>query len=128
MVKIRFTLLLAVSMSLPCCSQSFYDSMTHADSLPVVAHENGIIDFVARNLVYPESAIKDSIQGKVTISFIVDTLCKTSSFEIAKGIRPDLDSAAMMVVKEIKFVKPAMLNNKRINYKYYLPVIFDLNE
>ena len=32
---------------------------------------NGLMSFLAQNLVYPESAMKNNIQGKVVVKFVV---------------------------------------------------------
>jgi protein TonB len=88
---------------------------------------NGRIDeFIKENLIYPEKAINDSIEGLVYTTFYVDTLGLTVNHKVAKGIRDDLNNEALRIVKLIKFDKPAQQNGKPIKVLYTLPVKFEL--
>lgn len=85
-----------------------------------------IIEFVDGQIVYPLSAIKDSVQGKVYVSYTVDTLGFTTKLYVAKGIRSDLNEEALRVVKLIKYEKPAMLGGHPILFRFTLPIRFNL--
>lgn len=82
--------------------------------------------FVQKQIVYPLSAIKDSAQGKVYVSYTVDTLGYTTKLYVVKGIRPDLDDEALRVAKLIKYEKPAMLRGRPIPFRFTLPIRFKL--
>ncbi|MDY9919534.1 MAG: energy transducer TonB [Proteiniphilum sp.] len=82
--------------------------------------------FINENLRYPESAKKDRIEGKIFVSFWIDTLGYTSEHKITKGIRPDLDEEALRVARLIKFDKPAINRGKPIGICFQLPITFRL--
>lgn len=88
----------------------------------------GLDHFLKTNLSYPESAINDSIEGIVFVSFVVEKDGSTTDHKLVKGIRTELDKEAVRVSKLIKFEKPAMQNGKPIKVSYTLPVEFNLTE
>lgn len=53
---------------------------------------------ISANLVYPKSAFEDTIQGRVVVSFTVDKDGNVVKPEVIKGVRADLDSAAVSAV------------------------------
>jgi TonB family protein len=85
-----------------------------------------LIYFIASNIKYPESAIKDSIEGVVYVNFIVDTNGITKEHKILKGIRDDLNEEAIRIAKLIRFETPAVNQGRPIIYNYSLPIRFIL--
>ena len=83
-----------------------------------------LIGFVQGQIVYPLSAIKDSVQGMVYVAYTIDTLGFTTKLYVAKGIRRDLNEEALRVAKLIKYEKPAMLGGHPILFRFTLPVRF----
>ena len=82
--------------------------------------------FIGQNLKYPETAISDTIEGTVYITFWVDTLGFTYDHKIARGIREDVDNEALRVAKLIKFYKPAKNNGNPVEDSYTSPFRFRL--
>lgn len=76
-------------------------------------------DFLKENIVYPA----DSVEGKVYISFTVDTLGHVTNIQIKKSLSPLADAEVIRVVKLLVF-KPALLEGKPIQSKFSLPVTF----
>lgn len=89
---------------------------------------DSILLFVTQNLVYPKSAKRDGIEGIVHVGFWVDTDGSTSDYKIARGIRRDLDSAALTVIKQLppKW-KAGTMNGKPISMQVTIPVHFRLD-
>lgn len=85
-------------------------------------------NYIQESLIYPESAVKDSIEGKIYITFEVDTLGFTSSYKIEKGIREDLNKEAIRVIKALHFEKPAFYNKKPVKFIMTLPIEFHLSD
>ncbi len=84
--------------------------------------------FIQNKIHYPESAKMDSIQGKVFVTFWIDTTGNTINCKVIRGIRKDLDNEALRVAKLIKFEKPAMQRGKPVKVKYVIPIEFKLND
>jgi TonB family protein len=82
--------------------------------------------FFINNIVYPPTAIKDAVSGKVHIMFKVDKKGKVKDIRIVKGIREDLNEEALRVIKLMPVWKPAMYQGKPVSQKMMIPIKFEL--
>lgn len=85
--------------------------------------------YIKEHLRYPERAAKADIQGKVYISFIVDTTGTMHSFSVAKGeeLGYGLPEEALRVVQSIPGKwKAAKKGDQPAPCYYTVPVIFML--
>lgn len=96
------------------------------DSTPVFRGDIRL--FIQKNVIYPESAIRDSLEGKVFVTYVVDKLGFTKNHSIEKSVRPDLDKEAIRVTKLIKYDRPAMYKGKPVLFTYTVPVVFKLKK
>jgi TonB family protein len=94
----------------------------NAEALPLYKGE--LREFVQNSIVYPQRALQDTIEGKVFVTFIVDTLGITMNHCIAKGVRDDLDQEALRIARLIKYEKPAMRKGKPIYFEITIPIVF----
>ncbi|GAA0189756.1 M56 family metallopeptidase [Fulvivirga kasyanovii] len=83
---------------------------------------------LAEALKYPEQARKLGIEGKVYISFIVDTDGSLTNIKVAKGIGGGCDEAALEAMKTIEPFKPAKQRGKKVKQKLVLPITFKLDD
>ncbi|MBR6081494.1 MAG: TonB family protein [Salinivirgaceae bacterium] len=97
----------------------FEDSDSHIDDVK-------LRHFIQKSIIYPQSAIDDSIEGKVFVNFIIDTSCNVQNAYIERGIRDDIDKEALRVINSIKYKSPAKFNRKPIPFHYTIPVNFIL--
>ncbi|WP_423128612.1 energy transducer TonB [Gaoshiqia sp. Z1-71] len=84
--------------------------------------------FIQSAIIYPPTAISDSIEGIVYVSYVIDTLGTTKNHIIEKGIRNDLDAEAIRITKLIKYDSPAKLNGKPILFHFTVPVKFEIKK
>jgi protein TonB len=85
--------------------------------------------FIMRNLNYPKSAVRDSVQGRVITRFAVDSEGKVSKVETLKGVRYDLDSACIHVISIIPKWNPFRQSSKeKIWIQFILPVKFTMTD
>lgn len=90
--------------------------------------------FIKNYMVYPVEAIKDSLQGKVYVTFIVTKTGKIENAEIARGIHPVLDKEAIRVVSLMPDWKPGVqyfpgkIGAQKMAFSYTIPVNFQLPE
>ncbi|HNV62795.1 MAG TPA: TonB family protein [Candidatus Cloacimonas acidaminovorans] len=80
------------------------------------------------NLKYPQSAINDSISGKVIARFKIDTLGMVSEIEIVRGVRDDLDQESIRVLSTSPNWIPARQGHRSVSISYSVPIIFDIND
>lgn len=90
-------------------------------------HKGNLITFIQEQVNYPETAKIDSIEGKVFVSFWIDTIGNTVENKVVKGIREDVNNEALRVASLIKFEKPAMQGGKPIRVPYTVPIVFKLD-
>jgi hypothetical protein len=86
-------------------------------------------DCVLKELnVNPLHKAGENVSGLVYVTFIIDSLGKTSRHHILKGIGKSCNAEAIRVIKAIPDEwLPGMLNGKRVSVEYVVPFQFNLN-
>ncbi len=82
--------------------------------------------FIQKNLLYPEYARDNGIQGKVFLSFIITKEGKVKDLFVIKG-NSQLVGESLRVGKMMSNWKPAIFEGKPVNSKFILPLSFKLN-
>lgn len=87
-----------------------------------------LVQHIQDHFAYPEKAIDDNIQGKVTISFVVNKKGEVVNV-ITKGPANGkiLEISAKNLVEKLPEFKPALKNGKKVNAKYTFPIEFSLD-
>ena len=85
-----------------------------------------LMKFLSTNLKYPASALKDSIQGRVVATFIVEKDGSTSNVMVVKHVSDDLDAEAVRVIELMPKWIPGMQKGEAVRVKYTVPVTFRL--
>jgi TonB family protein len=99
------------------------------DKLPVfTGGDTTLLKFLAKNSIYPESAKKNGIQGRVLVKLVVEKDGSVSNVGILEGLDPALDAEAVRVVSTLPaFEKPGILNGQPVKVHYIIPILFKLN-
>ena len=84
--------------------------------------------WITENIRYPESAVKDSIAGRVYVYFVVNSDGHVDRVNVARGVNPDLDQEAVRVVKSSPKWTPGKQRGNAVNVAYTIPIIFSLDE
>lgn len=84
--------------------------------------------WVNLNLEYPQEAKDKNIQGRVTVSFTVNSKGKVCDVEVVKGVDPLLDNEAIRVVEMSPEWAPGMVDGKAVPVRYTFPIIFMLRD
>ena len=87
---------------------------------------NGLISFLSENINYPEDAEKQGIEGKVIVSFVVDTDGTIKDAEVVQKVYPSLDAEAVRVIMSMPKWKPATKQGVPVRVRYKLPISFAL--
>jgi TonB family protein len=85
----------------------------------------GGVEAIGKAVKYPEAARKDSVQGVVYVEATVDQEGNVIKAVALKGVRADVDKAAVDAVKSIKF-KPGMHEGKPVEAIVTVPIAFRL--
>jgi len=88
--------------------------------------EMALLKFLVANTRYPDEAIRNNIQGRVTASFLVMADGTISDVKILQNVHPSLDKEAFQVIKRMPKWIPGTKDGKPVNVYYTLPVTFRL--
>lgn len=83
--------------------------------------------YMVDNFKYPAVARENGVQGRVIVSFVVETDGSISDVKIARAADPSLDHAAWTLVKNMPKWKPGKVNGKAVRARMTIPVVFRLN-
>lgn len=85
-----------------------------------------LLKFLQNNLKYPENAMKNNVQGRVIVQFVVEKDGTLTEFKVARSVDPDLDAEALRVLQIMPKWKPGMQRGKIVRVKFAVPVSFKL--
>lgn len=85
-----------------------------------------LLDIIAKNLVYPQEALDNNIQGRVILKFVVQPDGSVGRIEILKGVDPLLDQEAVRVVGALPRFKPGKQNGIAVPVWFMVPVTFQI--
>lgn len=107
---------------------SFYD----CDQRPVFLHSSDPKDFlqkwVYQYLKYPAEAVRDGIQGKVMVDFVIEKDGKVTDVRVVKGVSEELDAEAVRIVSASPKWKPGRVNGNKVRSSLTIPVEFKLEK
>ena len=86
-----------------------------------------MLKYIMENIKYPEQAMKEGIQGRVTVRFIVEKDGSISNVKPVLSVHPLLDKEAVRVVESMPKWSPGKQNGKPVRVRFNVPVMFKLN-
>jgi TonB family protein len=106
--------------------EKVYDKVEQLPSYP--GGDQARIDFLIKNIRYPEEAKKKGVQGKVFVSFVVEKDGSLSDIKVLRGIGSGCDEEAVRVIKMMPKWEPGMNKGKPVKVQFVLPIKFALGE
>ena len=107
---------------------SFYD----CDERPLFSNNadprHFLKEWVYHYLRYPQSAVRDGVQGTVMVQFIIEKDGKVSDVRVVKGVDPELDEEAVRVIAASPKWKPGKMGGNRVRSSLTVPVEFRLEK
>ena len=88
--------------------------------------DQAMMDFVAKNVQYPQEARDKEISGRVLVSFIVEKDGSIADVKVVKGIGGGCDEEAVRVVKAMPKWKPGKDKGKSVRVSYMMPFTIKL--
>jgi hypothetical protein len=82
------------------------------------------IEYFGKNIKFPRNWPKDSINGKVYVSFLIDKQGKIKYPCVLKSLDPILDSIAVESIIKMPNWIPAMQSGKPLECVFHLPINF----
>ena len=103
-------------------NQKVYDKVEQMPEYP--GGMPAMIEFLQTNIKYPEDAVKQKVEGRVMVQFVVETDGSISDVHVAKQVFPSLDAEAIRVVQVMPKWVPGREKGKVVRVKYNLPIVF----
>ncbi len=85
---------------------------------------NDFSKWVNSQIVYPQDAVDQKIEGKVVLQFTVNKLGEVKDVKVVRGVNEILDKEAVRVVESSPKWEPASQNGVPVSVNYTFPVIF----
>lgn len=82
--------------------------------------------YIGENVIYPEVAKENNVQGRVVLKFCVTETGGVDLVSILKGVDPELDAEVLRVVKTLPKFKPGKQGGKPVRVWYTIPILFKL--
>ncbi|TYZ07571.1 energy transducer TonB [Hymenobacter lutimineralis] len=102
----------------------------YQETMPVFpGGPKALFKLVTDSLRYPPTALRDGIQGKVLLAFVVDSTGHVTNITIKQGLRPDLDAEALRAAQRLQAVQwqPGTQNRRPVNVFFTVPVTFSID-
>jgi TonB family protein len=90
--------------------------------------EEALMQFLAKNIKYPQDARKNNITGRVYVTFVVDKDGKVKDIRILRGIGGGCDEEVLRVMHMMPDWKAGSQDGSNVSVQYNLPVHFTLPE
>lgn len=105
-----------------------YDSSAHPDQVDIPAEFPGGINkarqFLANNILYPDEAVEEGVNGTVQAKFTIEADGSISNIEIIKKLGYGCDEEVIRVLKRMPKWTPAKVKGKFVRSNYRMPVSF----
>ena len=84
--------------------------------------------WVYQYLKYPEKAIREGIQGRVMVDFIIEKDGKVTNVKVVRGVSPELDAEAVKVISASPKWKAGRVAGEKVRTSMTIPVEFRLEK
>jgi len=105
-------------------SAKVYDVVEEPPSFPGGA--GAMLSWLQNNVKYPTEAVKNKIQGRVVVQFIVEKDGSVSGVTVVRSVDPLLDREAARVVGSMPKWTPGKQKGQPVRVKYTVPVVFKM--
>jgi TonB family protein len=89
--------------------------------------EKSMMQFINKAIKYPTSAQQAGIQGRVFVTFIVETDGSIKLIKVARSVDPALDAEAIRVIQSMPNWIPGRQDGKPVRVAFTMPINFVLN-
>ena len=97
------------------------------DQMPIFKEgESDLLNYLAKNVKYPNFAKETGIQGTVYVSFVVKKNGKVVDVTVIKGIGGGCDKESIRVISKMPKWTPGKLNGNPVHVVFNLPIRFVL--
>ena len=107
----------------PAKVYAYVEQMPH---LPGDNSTAGIVSAIQQRVVYPPDAVREQVQGRIFVTFVVAANGQVQRVAIVKGLRPDCDSAVVWALRQLPRFEPGMQKGEPVAVAFTAPVNFSI--
>ena len=85
-----------------------------------------LFEYLSTNVKYPADAEKKKVEGRVLVTFIVNTDGSITDIELVRKAFPSLDAEAVRVISGMPKWIPGEQKGQKVRVKYTVPLTFRL--
>jgi len=105
-------------------NQKVFDIVEQMPEYP--GGQAALFEFISKNVKYPDDAVKKKVEGKVFVTFVVDTDGKITDVSLMRKVFPSLDAEAVRVISAMPNWIPGKQKGQVVRVKYTVPIMFRL--
>ena len=110
----------------PTKTNAIYEIVDKVPQFP--GGDKAMMEFIVKNLIYPQEAIEERIQGNVHVRLSIDTEGKVSFDRVLGKPNKYLQEEAVRVIKLMPNWIPAERDGKKVSSYYIIPIRFELDK
>ncbi len=85
-----------------------------------------LMKWLTAHVVYPPMCMRDNVQGRVEVSFIVDRDGNVKDPQVTRKVHPLLDREALLTVRRMPKWEPGRVKGKASVVRVTIPIVFSL--
>ena len=105
-------------------NQKVFDIVEQMPEYP--GGQAALFEYLSKNIKYPADAEKKKVEGKVFVTFVVDTDGKITEVSLLRKVFPSLDAEAIRVISAMPNWIPGKQKGQAVRVKYTVPIMFRL--
>lgn len=105
---------------------SYYDCDQRPMFLNSADPRKFLEEWVYKYLRYPAEAVRDGVQGRVLVDFIIGKDGKVTDVRVIRGVSPELDEEAVKVISASPKWRAGRMNGNKVRASMTVPVEFRL--
>jgi protein TonB len=105
-------------------NQKVFDIVEQMPEYP--GGQAALFEYLSKNIKYPADAEKKKVEGKVFVTFVVDTDGKITDVSLLRKVFPSLDAEAIRVISAMPNWIPGKQKGQVVRVKYTVPIMFRL--
>ena len=127
--KIQYHKMFATAKPTAQSSSANSNAMTVVEQMPeYIGGDKALMNFIAKNLRYPNEAREKNIQGIVIVNIIISTKGNVMFPYVKKGIGGGCDEEALRIIRSMPAWNPGKQNGKPVLVRYNIPIKFALSK
>ena len=98
---------------------------TYVEQMPVFpGGQEALLAYIGKNIKYPPMALRNQVEGRVFIKFVVGPDGSVTNAEVQKGIGAGCDEESLRVIRTLPRFTPGKQNGRAVPVYFTVPVTF----